>query len=720
MVAVVWLVAASASADNLPGGNPPGDLEVLMETLSVSGREELAATAILERLPPGLEGRERLGERDALGNVVVTLGAGEPRRLLACGMDEPGLVVSEIRDDGYLRLRPAGSRTRSPLWVQSFEGQKVWISTAQGRVAAAVAIPSVHLIQDGPPSDAVVGLGSVFVDVGAETAAEVREQGIRMLDPVGLQQRMTRIGSPPGGTVTLAGPAAQSKAGCAALLAVTRGLAEGSVDGTLVVAWLRLELWNRKGIEYLVRQSGPFGEVLLASRGFGWSRGDDGVVAAEMPDIGSGPMSSGDVVLSGATTDVEHVPPNPAWYTGGPDWGQAKIGYFAVPARYRGTPVETIALEDLGRLQQAIAAWAGDGVAIEIAADSATEPVRQIGSAGAESAALLADLVGTYGVSTREAAMRAAVRERLPAWAQPVIDERGNLLVEFGAGDEHVAFVAHLDEVGFTVEEILADGRLRVVIKGGLSPSAWEAQSAVVHTGDGPLGGVFEPRPGWLEAESRRPAEALTVFVGTDSAQETVEAGVQVGDAVTMPKRMRRLGRHRAVARAFDDRVGSTAQLLALARIDPESVERRYTFAWVVEEEIGLFGSVALAADIGTLDRIHAIDTFVASDDPYPEKGFALTPLGKGVVLRAMDNGYIADRRTIDYVQSVAAERDIPTQIGFTGGGSDGNAFIQLGATNLPLSWPGRYSHSPVEVMDLRDLESLVDLIVALVEDPPS
>jgi putative aminopeptidase FrvX len=82
-----------------------------------------------------------------------------------------------------------------------------------------------------------------------------------------------------------------------------------------------------------------------------------------------------------------------------------------------------------------------------------------------------------------------------------------------------------------------------------------------------------------------------------------------------------------------------------------------------------------------------------------------------------MDNSYIADRATIDYVREVAANHSIPTQVGFTGGGNDGTAFIGNGATNMPLSWPGRSSHSPAEIMDLRDLESLVDLIVALVED---
>ena len=52
-----------------------------------------------------------------------------------------------------------------------------------------------------------------------------------------------------------------------------------------------------------------------------------------------------------------------------------------------------------------------------------------------------------------------------------------------------------------------------------------------------------------------------------------------------------------------------------------------------------------------------------------------------------------------------------------TSGGNDGSRFSRYGSIVLPLSWPGRYSHSPVEVMDVRDLENLVGLITALVHE---
>jgi len=705
---LVCVLTSAMAAPAAAGGASSGDLEALMQAIAVSGREEAAAQVVIAHLPEGL------AERDRLGNVVVTLGEGEPRRLVACGLDEPGFVVSEIRDDGYLRLRPAGRGGRGALWAQGFEGQKVWISTAAGLVAGGLAVPSTHLYQDGrPEKEPLFSAARGFVDVGADTAEQVRAQGIEMLDPVGRHHRLTAYGDG-----LIAGPAAQSKGTCAALLSVARRLAAEPPAGTLVLAWTRLDLWNRKGIEHLVIERGPFSEAQLASRGFGWVRGEEGLEVADLPDIGSGVLAAGAATLPGGRTDVAHLAPRGGAYTGGPDWADTVLGFFAVSARYRETQVETVALSDVETLAQAIVDWAGGGGAD---ASRTAEPIdwrKPVDDRPhADAATVLADLIGVYGVSGHEGPVREAIIARLPDWAEPRVDDRGNLLLEIGEGEEHVAFVAHLDEVGFEVETILDDGRLELSRRGGLAPSLWEAQGALVHTARGEVSGIFEPRAGWLEAEARRPTDALTAYLGTTSRQETLGLGVAVGDSVTMPKEMLRLGEHRAVARAFDDRVGSTAQLLALARIDPETVDRRVTFAWVVEEEVGLFGSVAMGSDMPDIDRVHAVDTFVSSDDPYPDKGFALTPLGEGLVLRAMDNSYLADRATIDYVRDLAASHNIPTQIGFTGGGNDGTAYIANGATNLPLSWPGRSSHSPAEIMDLRDLDALVDLIVALVED---
>ena len=73
----------------------------------------------------------------------------------------------------------------------------------------------------------------------------------------------------------------------------------------------------------------------------------------------------------------------------------------------------------------------------------------------------------------------------------------------------------------------------------------------------------------------------------------------------------------------------------------------------------------------------------------------------------------MATREILDHFLALASRSSIPVQVGFTGGATDGMPFLGNGAKVLTLSWPGRYSHSPVEVADLRDIEALVRLIVA-------
>ena len=94
----------------------------------------------------------------------------------------------------------------------------------------------------------------------------------------------------------------------------------------------------------------------------------------------------------------------------------------------------------------------------------------------------------------------------------------------------------------------------------------------------------------------------------------------------------------------------------------------------------------------------------------------AHAPLGSGAVLRGMDNRTVVPADTMDRIVKLARENRVPLQIGVTQGGTDASAFAANGAIDVGLSWPGRYSHSPVEVIDSRDLESLAALIAALAQ----
>jgi len=138
-----------------------------------------------------------------------------------------------------------------------------------------------------------------------------------------------------------------------------------------------------------------------------------------------------------------------------------------------------------------------------------------------------------------------------------------------------------------------------------------------------------------------------------------------------------------------------------------------------VREETGLEGAMALARRYGSsVKRVFSVDTFVSSDSPAETTRFAYAPLGQGAVIRGLDNSAVASPAEIERILAIARAQNIPLQVGATNGGTDGSDFVRYGAVHVSLSWPGRYSHSPVEVLDLRDLDALQRLINALAATP--
>ena len=296
------------------------------------------------------------------------------------------------------------------------------------------------------------------------------------------------------------------------------------------------------------------------------------------------------------------------------------------------------------------------------------------------------------------------------------VDNEGNLIVEVGPDRDPLMFIAHLDEVGFEITNIATDGTVSLRTRGGLFPSLWEGQPALLHF-DGahhPLTGVFVPR----ESATAKQPEAVTAWFGYN-AEELKAEGVKVGLSVTAVKSASRLGATRFTARALDDRAGSTALILAARRIVPSTLKRRVIFAWSVREETGLEGAMALARQYGaSVKRVYSVDTFVSSDSPVETTRFAHAPLGSGAVVRGLDNASIAPVAELDRILNIARTQNIPMQVGATNGGTDGSDFVRYGVLHVALSWPGRYSHSPVEVLDLKDLQALEKLVHAIATAP--
>lgn len=640
------------SAQNRLSAQTPADLTLRFAAMTAVSGSERAMTDSLVALLPG-------ATRDRLGNVVLTMGSGSPARLAYCAVDESGYVVGNITSDGYLRLRRVG-RITSALFDQQLEGHRVTVWGRRGAVPGVVGVRSVHLTRGRPAgADQPFTVDDAWVDVGAASAAQVESLGLAVLTPVALTKQLHRYGN---GLV--AAPAAGRRAACAALATAAAG--NPKVAGTVVVAFaVQTQQTGRPGAAALAALHGPFAttyEVTLATR---------------FPET------------SVETVDLDSV--------------QARVAELrAWMAGEQAPPPAAEASQPLTRTTS-----------------SNTVPSRRsppgVGRI-AEAEDIVSQLVEAYGVSGAEAPVLEVVKQLLPSWARPETDSAGNLWVRVGSGDPLVAIVAHMDEIGFRIDSIRADGSLALATRGGFFPSLFEGKPALIHTPQGDVPGIFLPRDSGV-ASTRTPPP-LHVSLGTTSPESTAALGVAIGQTITMPKRYRRLAGTRATGRSFDDRVGSASLILALRHLDRAKLRHQVAFIWSTREEIGLEGAKAAAASLGTTPvRVHAVDTFVSADSPLEPQNFAVAPIGHGAVARALDNSSVTPPAVLDTLGRIARARGIALQVGTTNGGNDGSMFVPYGVVDVPLAWPLRYSHSPAEVIDLRDLASLGDLVRAVAED---
>jgi putative aminopeptidase FrvX len=629
-----------------------------------AGAEEIAA-ARLKGVLPGFT-------RDAVGNLIRHVGSGIPRRVIACGLDVSSYVVSEITDDGYIRLHRAGANPSFPLWDQALEAQRVRIFTARGGdngVLGVGAIFNGHFAQQHRADTTVVGVDQIWIDVGASSRADAEKLGIALLDPV--------IADRPAWTYAgyAAGPAAGARAGCAAVATAAQGTVS---SGETVFILAAQHVMNWSGLSGALARLGHYDDLTL----IGVARGGRG------------------------------APPTKS----------------IVPrTRFTGSLVESISAADARDLLAKTAAAAG----VTLAQDQ-----QWVAPAEAKHAAVAAR-TDTYGAAEKQVMalldlpavhphewrVRDAVLAALPAWARAksAVDSAGNIIVIAGPDKDPVAFVAHMDEVGFVVDRIMPDGSVTLKSVGGGVASSWEGEVALLdfdRAENGPtpepLRGVFIPR----DTVRVKAPRGLTAWFGLDSAG-LLARGVRSGAMVVGYKHAERLGALRITGRSSDDRTGSTALLMAVRAIDPAALTRKTYFVWDVGEEAGLLGAHAFGEAHGTtLARSYAIDTFVSSDTPLELPTFALAPLGKGPVLRGLDNSTVVSRAERERVISAARAAGIPLQVGTTQGSTDGSAIGTFGAPNIGLSWPGRYSHTPGEVLDLRDLDALSRLVKALATAP--
>src|SRR5262249_45387666 len=374
--------------------------------------------------------------------------------------------------------------------------------------------------------------------------------------------------------------------------------------------------------------------------------------------------------------------------------------HLAVASTWPSTPGEIVDGHDVAGLNTLLQSYfQGETAAIEIPpAQVLAEPAPPKRPSLAPSPeAILKQLIETYGVSGgHEGNVARAIAQLLPPWAKTETDEAGNLWLRWAGNGQSkgpkvpsIMVVAHQDEIGYEVHAIQPDGRLELESKGGGVLAYFMGHAALVHSANGMHPGVLELPEGWDKADFQWPRGQRMVFhldVGAQNAAQVSELGIKTGDYVPIPKKYRKLLGQRATARAFDDRVGCASLVAAAWALGPNLGGRDVTFLWSTSEELGLEGAAAAAKRLAgqgkAPDFVFAVDTFVSADSPLESPRFADAILGRGFVVRAVDNSNIVPRKLVEKLVTLARANGAAVQYGVTGGGNDGSAFLVYGSTD--------------------------------------
>jgi putative aminopeptidase len=698
--------------------------------IAVSGHEERLAAAIRERV-------KALGPKtDNLGNVYIAIGKGAPHKLIAVAMDEPGYVVSGITEEGYLRVQRLPQAAVTPVVDVLNFAQPVWVFTRSGkRVNGVFAGLSVHLQPGRVGGPKMNHPDELFVDIGAKNAAEVAGAGVDVLDAVATQRNLLAVGRE-----EIAGQSSGDRTALLAMLGFIEKARPNEIKGTLTVAFVAQHWTGGRGMNRLLTEVHP-DEMIFVGHVAARSPADNpaGATAAVAQKLGSGVLigtastdgGAGDFVGElKALAETKQIPvtvvsanlPRIAGYVPGAEYPKRTVE-IGMPTLWAETPAETVNRKDAANLFGLLANYAGV---------NSNEEIKPEYSTYESFPGTIEELVMAYGASGHEAVVREKVKELLPEWARngTRTDSAGNFILHLGnekpkAKTPRLAFVAHMDEIGYEVKKIEDDGRVELAVLGGGYTQYFLGHTALLHKSDGSVAGaVMElpsswDKPGFEWPQNLRSMdESAHAYVGTSSREETEKLGIKAGDWVTIEKAYRPLIGTRAVGRSFDDRVGCTALINAVKALGPNLPGRDVTFIWSTEEEVGLKGAAAAAArmfeDGDVPDFVFAIDTFVSNDSPLEAKRFGNAELGKGFVVRSVDNSNIVPLQYADRVVKLARQNKISVQYGVTGGGNDGAVFTRFGSVDVAMGWPLRYAHSPAEVIDTRDMDALGKIVVVI------
>jgi endoglucanase len=325
---------------------------------------------------------------------------------------------------------------------------------------------------------------------------------------------------------------------------------------------------------------------------------------------------------------------------------------------------------------------------------------------------LIKKLFEAIGPSGYEGGIRDMVREEVKAYADELsVDALGNLIARKGkktADGQRIMFAAHMDEIGVIATHIDENGFVRFTTIGGVRPHTCLAGRVTFLNGTRGVIGAER-----LDDPTKVPTfEQLFIDVGATNRKD---CPVKVGDMAGFERPFIDLG-DRLVSKTMDDRIGVAVLIEALKQM--KTTPNEVLFVFSTQEEVGTRGAATAAYGLDPEVGI-SVDVTGVGDTP---RGIKMeVSLGKGPTVKVRDGGMISDPRLVRHMVETAEKAKIPYQLEVLEGGTTDARAMQISRAGMSascVSIPCRYIHSPSEMVDYRDVQNAVRLVVELASHP--
>lgn len=322
---------------------------------------------------------------------------------------------------------------------------------------------------------------------------------------------------------------------------------------------------------------------------------------------------------------------------------------------------------------------------------------------------ILGQLTQIFGPAGSEELVAEFIATQLRPYCDELkTDTLGNLIVLRHGMGEKIMVAAHMDEIGLMITHIDQEGFLRFTPLGGVRISNLVGKR--VEFSKGRVGTIGVEK---LDKPSDFKLDKLYLDIGA-SSQGEAEQIVHIGETAVFVGEFVDSG-SRIIAKALDDRIGCFIALEAFKRTKST---HELAFVFTAQEEVGTRGAKT-AAYVLEPDLAIAVDVTATGDTPNAQT--MSVKLGSGVGIKVLDHSMITSPEIKRWMAAVARERQIPFQWEVLEYGGTDSGAIHLTRGGVPsgvLSIPTRYVHSPAEMIDKRDVEAAVNLLVALLENP--